>query len=598
MKKVSVICIDCDSDYIDDRLGNQTYPNLEVVEAVTGKDFYQDIVEYCEYTDSEYICFLEDGQWMVPDKIKLMVEYADRLRDAAVLFCHRNYAEKDGTVVAYPDNKYRNVFKDTLFAGDQILYRCIDNGRNLLGNLTTTMFCREKAIPCMENLKRYAVNDNPTMQKAFLLFEILAGRVVGILEKTLVSTFVEPFRAEKFKCRQMQFEKQLQVFSQIHGWEEEPGIFPGIAKEHRGLVKEEKTESIKLKKEITFFATDDGEYYNLLPLMHEAKKRGYQVNHTDNMIAKAEIGVYCQHTGYPQNARFSVVLLHDMAQGANHWPNLWESEHWSDYDIGILPNEEWKERFERCSFHYYTCPRCGAYVLGYPKSSEVFSNELEERARELKESLGLAYDVSVLYAPSWENDGKEDEFVHALESLPVNLLVKQAMWAEDLMRLMVKEGYQNITENIHKMREMHEGKYKNLYYIEPEESIMTALKICDLIVSDESNVMIEGMMFGKPAIAVEDWLIPDVNPPRLPSVPYESIYKCKKAALRETVARVLSQSAASDELTRMSESLFPNKEHVNRDIMDAIEYFTVGGGRTEFRKESMSCRYMPVNMWS
>ena len=65
MKKVSVICVDCEYDYIDTVLIEQAYPNLEIVEAVTGKEFYQDIVEYCKSTDSDYVCFLEPGQRIV-----------------------------------------------------------------------------------------------------------------------------------------------------------------------------------------------------------------------------------------------------------------------------------------------------------------------------------------------------------------------------------------------------------------------------------------------------------------------------------------------------------------------------------------------------
>ena len=47
------------------------------------------------------------------------------------------------------------------------------------------------------------------------------------------------------------------------------------------------------------------------------------------------------------------------------------------------------------------------------------------------------------------------------------------------------------------MRALHEGKYDNVYYIEPEESIMTALAMCDYVVSDESSVMAEALMFWK-----------------------------------------------------------------------------------------------------
>ncbi len=39
MRKVSVICIGCESDYIDQTLTAQTYQNLEVVEAAIGGVF-------------------------------------------------------------------------------------------------------------------------------------------------------------------------------------------------------------------------------------------------------------------------------------------------------------------------------------------------------------------------------------------------------------------------------------------------------------------------------------------------------------------------------------------------------------------------------
>ena len=209
--------------------------------------------------------------------------------------------------------------------------------------------------------------------------------------------------------------------------------------------------------------------------------------------------------------------------------------------------------------------------------------------------MDLKYDVNVLYAPSWENDGKEDDFVRALASLPVNLLVKQAWYDESSFEH--NQLYAETFRNIQEMRRLHEGKYDNLHYIEPEESILVALKMCDLIVSDESSVMTEGMMFGKPSIAVEDWLVPDTIPKRFASIPYDDVYKCKKAQLRETVAHWL---ASEDDIIPFVEleKAFANKEYVNRDILDAIEYFTTGKGNTDFLKWKMSALYMPANLWS
>ena len=101
MKKISVICIDCESNYIDEVLLGQTYRNLEVVEAVTGKDFYEDIAMYCAETDSDYICFLEPGQRLEADKIIKMTEYAEKFPEAAAILCCRNYIEGDGLQIRF-----------------------------------------------------------------------------------------------------------------------------------------------------------------------------------------------------------------------------------------------------------------------------------------------------------------------------------------------------------------------------------------------------------------------------------------------------------------------------------------------------------------
>ncbi len=597
MKKVSVICVDCDSSYIDRMLAEQTHTNLEVVETTTGKDFYEDIAGYCASTDSDYICFLEPGQLLAPNKIACMVEYAQKLPDAAVIFCYRGYIEADGTHVAPPDELFRGNFVDTCFRGSQTLRVCIELGNNLLGNLTTMMFRRERVQLCLDNLKQYDVGENSQMQKTMLLFEIVAESVIAVLERTLTATFVELFDLPVLRAQTSLFAEQVEIFRKLHHWEAFENKPLGIAAELQMLLHGQyDVRDRHLQKDITFFATDKGEEYNLHPILEEARCRGYEVRMTSNLDEKAEIGVYCQHVGKPENAKFSVVLLHDMAQGHLRWPNMWAVERWHVYDIGILPGVRWKERWERCAFQYYLNPRCGAYMLGYPKCSQIFSKELQERVDELKKSMNLKYDVTVLYAPSWENDGKEDDFVRALASLPVNLLVKQAWYDESSFE--DNPLYAETFRDIQEMRELHEGKYDNLHYIEPEESILVALKMCDLIVSDESSVMTEGMMFGKPSLAVEDWLVPDTIPKRFASIPYDDVYKCKKAQLRQAVEELIASGLGGEKFAEKSEEAFVNKEHVNRDIMDAIEYFTTGKGNTDFLKWKMSTLYMPANMWS
>ena len=93
------------------------------------------------------------------------------------------------------------------------------------------------------------------------------------------------------------------------------------------------------------------------------------------------------------------------------------------------------------------------------------------------------------------------------------------------------------------MRTMHENKYDNVYYIETKENIMAALKLCDVVVSDESSVMIEALMFRKPSIAVIDWLIPDTIPSRRAIMPVDCVIKCKRVELREYVEKLFTDSS-------------------------------------------------------
>ncbi|MCI9446004.1 MAG: hypothetical protein HFH36_01170 [Lachnospiraceae bacterium] len=590
MKKISVICIDCEPSYIDEMLQRQSYEHLEVVEAKTGKGFYEDIAEYCMQTDSDYVCFLELGQLLDGNKIKEMAGYAGRFPTASVICCGRIYIESDGTTVAHQDFAYMNSFKDTLFDGNMLLRGCLERGHNLIGNLTTTMFCREKVKLRLENLRQYETDGDSAMQKAMLLFELLSDQIVARMENALVATLVEDFNLEKFRRQQASFEHNIGVFVKIHSWEPFEETPKGVAEEHLQLLRQREAKDKSLKKEMTFFAMNKGEYYNLLPVMEEAKERGYQVHYTENLDETAEIGVYCQHFGKPQNSQFSVVLLHDMAQGHNRWPNIWEAERWNVYDIGIVPGMAWRELWQRSAFQYYCNPRCGAYMLGYPKSTQIFSEEIKKRAEELRAEMGLKYETSVLYAPSWEYGDKEDDFVRALATLPVNLLIKQAPWSRALGDAIVN--------NVKDMRKMHEGKYDNLHYFEWDETILVPLLMCDLVVSDESSVMVEAFMFGKPSIAVMDWLIPDTDPVRFSSVPFDNVYKCKRVELREQVEKLLAVGPANADKIKDIEGFFVNKEHVNRDIVDAIEYFTTGKGSGEFKKWEMTSRYMPANLWS
>lgn len=526
--------------------------------------------------DSDYICFCDSRHRYEKNRIAILLSIIDKSPAVNGIIHGRNFINTNGTVIAHPDFIYKGTLDNKLFNGKDLLRYSAINNVNLYGDLSTLFL--SAAYVKQLHLTQFEVADS--MQTLSLIYQLLnPAQIVCMvlpLSSVILNDHTDIAQLKSDYERFLQFYYPQNIVSQLS-----ENITDFTRAEH----------FVPCQKEITFFYTDMGEYYNLKPIADMASSRGYKVIFTRDIHQKAEIGVYCQHICHPENSRFSVILLHDLAQGHDRWPNFWELERWNKFDLGIVPGQFWADLWSQCACHYYTNPRCGTYQLGYPKSDLTASDALSEHANELKEQLHLKYNFSILYAPSWENDGKEDDFVQALSSLPVNLLIKQAHW---------NEKYSHIIQNIKEMRALHEGKYDNVFYIDPKESIMTALKMCDLVVSDESSVMAEALMFGISSIAVTDWLIPDTTPSRYASVPMNYVIKCKKAELQQTVQQFIASPDMYHSILENGKLVFSNAGHCCSDIMNAIEYFTSSSPDVSkaFLDKRLTSKYSLCSMWN
>lgn len=564
--KVSVVCLDDNEKAIDEFIKKQTYKNVEIVR-MSEEDTYEDLIQYMKNTDSKYISFWENDYIYDVDKISDMVWILECRQEICIAMTPRKYIDSMNTVIGHDDVAYRKTLNNVIISGTTLMEYCINNNVNLYGTLSNIMILQNTIKNIDLSIPESYVYE---LKRFLLLLKIVRSNKVFYMDKILLAV------KQQKKCNESIIENEYKEIIKIIGYKK-------IETPDSNLYCK------GVRKEITIFYTDKGEFYNLKPIEQEAVKRGYNVRFTSDVTEKAEIGIYCQHVCYPQNSKFSVVLLHDMAQGHNRWPNLWELERWNVFDMGIVPGKSWADRWKKCASFYYANPRCGTYEFGYPKSDYVNDTSVVERAAEIRRILNMPDRFTVLYAPSWENDNKEDEFIKAVEQLDINMLVKQSDWPE---------AYQHIIDNIKYMRSLHEGKYENLYYIEPEESIMTALALCDMVVSDESSVMAEALMFGKPSIAVTDWMIPDQNPPRLASVPMDYVIKCKKNDLREKVLSVMNHSEEYEGILQKGRDTFSNQGNVCRDIMDAIDYYTQGGTEKSFMSKKLEPEYRMFNMWN
>ncbi|RUM93742.1 MAG: hypothetical protein DSZ28_06850 [Thiothrix sp.] len=322
----------------------------------------------------------------------------------------------------------------------------------------------------------------------------------------------------------------------------------------------------KNHRTITFFYSDNVEKQTAEPIAKEALRRGYKVRFTDVLQEEADIGFYCQHLCFPENSNFSLVMLHDLGQGHNRWPDIWETEPWDQFDVGILPGKDWKQRWLSVCDRVHTRPRRGVFELGWPKADVLLSKN-NTTAKQLGKDLKLCHPISILYAPSWENHGKQDEFVQALKDLPVNLLLKQAPWSD---------AYIEIKNNISEMNLLHRNYKDNIHVIDPDINIFDCLALTDVIVSDESSVLIEALLLNIPSVAVTDWLIPDYDPPRHASVPFDFVNKTTRQTLQETVVRIIEDlETYRSEVSGIQTEIFTYLGESSIKIMDVVDHFVV-----------------------
>lgn len=319
------------------------------------------------------------------------------------------------------------------------------------------------------------------------------------------------------------------------------------------------------KKDITFFYSNPVEKQTVIPVCEEAKRRGYKTSYSDMPFKNAEIGLYCQHRCFPSNSKLSFIMLHDMGQGQLHWPNIWKNEPWNDFDAGFLPGDNWSRRWQDSSAHPFSRPRLGVFNIGWPKSDAGFaqSKKTSDSAMALNSKLDLQHDISVLYAPAWENDNKQDEFVTALMELPVNLLLKQFPWTDE---------WPHMIRAVAEMNELHKDIAPNVHIIDPNINIMHALELADIVVSEESSVLIEALLFDKIPVSVSDWLIPDTEPPRLPAAPFDSTIKTSKHNLRPTIVGIINDiDRYSTQIVADKKEEFSNLGKSSSLIMDLID---------------------------
>jgi hypothetical protein len=331
-----------------------------------------------------------------------------------------------------------------------------------------------------------------------------------------------------------------------------------------------------MNRELTFFVTEPIEELTVGAIAEEALRRGYTTRFEHRMDAEADLGLYVSHVNMIPEVRstFSAIMLHDLGQHHVVWPHFWQAEPWDRFDVGLLPGPAWREMYEAESllpgFHG---PRLGAFEVGWPKADRLVTGEAALRAEVAshRERLGIQAGPSVLYAPSFENDGKQDDVVQACRDLDCNLLIKQAPWPD---------SHPEMVANIEEMANAHRGRHPRLHILDSRMDIMSALAMADVLVTDESCVMFEALLFGVPSISVQDWVVPIKTDRRRVRARHDFSVLSTRAQLREHIRILLEQGfhapglGKSNTLMGYRDRWFSRRGRAAVATMDLLEWMS------------------------
>ncbi len=325
-----------------------------------------------------------------------------------------------------------------------------------------------------------------------------------------------------------------------------------------------------IKKNITFIYTTGAEQQIYKPIYEEAIKRGYQAKMTNNPQEKCEIGFYCQHVNFPKNSKFSIIMLHDSIQQKEDWPDIWFKEHWNKYDIGILPDSNWENNYNLSSQFFYSNPKLGVFKIGWPKADTL--TDFKKNVNSIKIKYGINNNKkTILYAPSWETDNKQDDVVQACLDLDVNVLIKYHPSIKNSPK-----QYKNVLEMAKKHKNM-----KFVTELPPQTNIFEAISVSDILISDGSSTMYEAAMAKVPSILVTNWLClgPEHGeyPSTYPSKDYDFVIESKKENLHNTIHEILNNySEYKNKISLYCDNNFINIGNASKIIMDIIDDCTNG----------------------
>ncbi len=312
---------------------------------------------------------------------------------------------------------------------------------------------------------------------------------------------------------------------------------------------------------IAFVSDTRLEIPTLAPLADLAIRRGHQVRlvtRAEEFVADA--AVYCTDATPEYLVRPSFICLNGLDQGHASWPQPWRDLDWSPYDFGLLPGPAWKERWDRSGYPQRSRTRQGVIDVGWPRADRFAMHAEAQTQRP-----GGPEKKRVLYAPSFECDGKQEAVVRALEGTSHELWIKH--WNIPELEDKYPDYFQWVSEANERAR-----VYDHVRIIDPKTDLYDLISEVGLLVTDQSSTIYDAMAAGIPSLAVRGWPMRTQrsNSIRRLEPSQDVTFVAEVDTLRQTIEAALSADAA-DQVLELRGRVLTNFGTAADEILDLIE---------------------------
>ena len=276
---------------------------------------------------------------------------------------------------------------------------------------------------------------------------------------------------------------------------------------------------MKVDAKITLYYRDRGEYAALCNLKDEFAKRGFKTQFSDDLKCPSEIGIYaCSANSFynfesgewdvPQNI-LSVFVVHDLNQHNGSEYKHFLNDPLKVFDLALFPSDIWIDWLEESATFADTRPRIASVVVGYPKSDHTL-NRGDVFNQKVLEPEKKSQTVKILIAASWQSRHIVNDLKELVSDHRFQVSFKSPEWEDDFDSKVFGPWKEVLTAQRIESKYVEDLVKRDSRFVSlPNDiDIFSVIRDADVIVSNGSNVLFEGLICGKPGINITNWLHP------------------------------------------------------------------------------------------